>query len=39
MSSKCNEDKDDRDEKASGNPGSHNMVAIRRIELHPAEKN
>ena len=33
-----NEDEDDGDEETSGNPSGNNMVAIRRIELHPAEQ-
>ena len=38
MCSKGNEDKDDGDEETSGNPSGNDVVAIRGIELHPAEQ-
>ena len=38
MCGEGNEDKDDGNEETGGNPSSNDMVAIRRIELHPAEQ-
>ena len=38
MRSKGNEDKDDGDEEASGNPSRHNVVPIRGVEFHPTEE-
>ena len=37
--SKGNEDEDDGDEETGGNPSGNNVVAIRWIELHPADEN
>ena len=38
MRSKGDEDKDDGDEEASGNPSCHNVVPIRGIKFHPTEE-
>ena len=38
MRSKGNKDEDDGDKETRGNPSGNDVVAIRGIELHPAEQ-